>query len=87
MKEEQEFLKSQGWNEKDQGSFDFKGLCCLLRKFKESRVNTFDSLSDMGIKYMAEEHHPHMILIITSTNAQIFEGVKSTGEVLKYIKD
>ncbi|WP_234111393.1 hypothetical protein [Chryseobacterium sp. R2A-55] len=50
-------------------------------------VNDFDDCAKVLIKYLAENHHPHMTVIVTSTNAHLFEGVTSTGEVLEYIKD
>lgn len=36
---------------------------------------------------LAENHHPHTTAIVTCTNAEILEGVKSTGETLDYVKD
>lgn len=39
------------------------------------------------MKYLAEQHHPHTTAIVTSTNGQVMEGLKGTGEILDYIKD
>jgi hypothetical protein len=39
------------------------------------------------IKYLAENHHPHTQVTVTSTGAEMFEGIASTGEMLDYIKD
>jgi hypothetical protein len=39
------------------------------------------------IKYLAENHHPHVTAIITSTSAQLLEGIKTIGEITDYLKD
>lgn len=39
------------------------------------------------IKYLSEHHHPHVTVIVTPTNAELMEGLKSTGPVLDFIKD
>lgn len=39
------------------------------------------------IKYLAENHHPHIKVIVHSTGAEMLEGVKTTGEILDYLRD
>jgi hypothetical protein len=39
------------------------------------------------IKYLCENHHPHVTVIVTPTNAELLEGLHSTGPVLDYIPD
>jgi hypothetical protein len=39
------------------------------------------------IKWMAENQHPHTKIIITSTGAELLEGVKVAGEITEYLKD
>lgn len=47
----------------------------------------FESLAKPLIKYLCENHHPHCTIIVTSTGAELLEGVKHTGEILDFIKD
>ena len=47
----------------------------------------FEKVIKPVIKYLAENHHPHVTVIVTSTNAELLEGVESTGEVLEYLVD
>jgi broad specificity phosphatase PhoE len=40
-----------------------------------------------AMEYLAVHHHPHTTAIVTSTNGQLMEGVKGTGEIMDYIQD
>lgn len=59
----------------------------FLESFKTEDKITFEQVSDMCIRYLNENHHPHHTIIITHTGAELLEGVKSTGDILKYLKD
>ena len=48
---------------------------------------TFESISRRAISYMNKSHHPHSVLIVNSINAQVYEGVKSSGELFDYLND
>lgn len=39
------------------------------------------------IKWICENMHPHVSVIVTPTGAELLEGVKCTGEIHDYIKD
>ena len=39
------------------------------------------------MKYLSEKHHPHTTVIVTNTNAQLLEGVTTTGEITEFLKD
>lgn len=39
------------------------------------------------IKWLAENHHPHTTIILTSTGAELVEGLENTGQILDYIPD
>lgn len=56
-------------------------------EYLKSSPLTFEEISRVMIKYLADNHHPHHTVIITSTNAELLEGQKSTGEILDYIVD
>ena len=47
----------------------------------------FEEIARIMMKYLCENHHPHVSVIITSTHAELLEGIKSTGEVLDYVLD
>jgi hypothetical protein len=56
----------------------------LLEKTAE-----FDEIARVVMKHLAnpEKYHPHHLVVIDSTNAQLLEGKQSTGKVLDYITD
>lgn len=37
--------------------------------------------------YLATKFHPHITCIVTSTNAEVMEGIMSTGEISEYLID
>lgn len=39
------------------------------------------------LEYLATNHHPHVTAIVTSTDAELLEGLKSTGKIMDYIQD
>lgn len=56
----------------------------LSEKHKQERQDEFESIVRPVIKWLAENQHPHTSLIITSTHAELVEGVRaiSTSEYL-----
>ena len=47
----------------------------------------FDGVSRLMIKWLNENCHPHVTVIITPTNAELLEGECSTGTIMDYVKD
>ena len=47
----------------------------------------FEEIARIMMRYLCEKYHPHISVIITPTNAELLEGLKSTGEILDYVKD
>lgn len=39
------------------------------------------------IKWLSENSHPHVKVIVTRTGAELLEGIQSTGEILEFLKD
>ena len=39
------------------------------------------------IKYLNDNHHPHVTAIITSTSAELLEGMMSNPAIHDYVKD
>lgn len=58
-----------------------------MENLTEQSTDTFMEAALPLIKYLCENHHPHVSVIVTPTGAQLLEGLKSTGEILDYIKD
>ncbi|MNK30179.1 hypothetical protein D3C87_485920 [compost metagenome] len=93
MERHEEYLFNLGLDGKELHKHPKSGsdytLESLLIKFKKYLENNedFESISESVLKYMSKEHHPHCTLIATSTNVQVLEGFKSTGEVYYFIKD
>lgn len=48
---------------------------------------SFEHAARPLIEWLNENGHPHNTIIVTTTSAELLEGVKSTGEVLDYLKD
>ena len=53
----------------------------------EQQRKEFEALARPLIKFLCENCHPHVTAIITPTNAELLEGVCSTGEIMDYVRD
>lgn len=86
--EAKEFIKNvRKWDENETGHFDFNGVVSLLEDFKNEISKDFESSSRTVIKYLCENHHPHVTVVITQTNAELLEGKISTGQIMDYVRD
>jgi len=49
----------------------------------------FEEIARIMMKHLAnpEKYHPHHRVIIDSTNAELLEGKKSTGQIMDYIPE
>jgi len=54
---------------------------------RKQKVIEFESLARPLIRYLCENHHPHVTIIITPTDAQLLYGHISTGQINDYILD
>ncbi|MFS7186037.1 hypothetical protein AB6848_11250 [Serratia proteamaculans] len=45
----------------------------------EEKDNEFERLIRPVIKYLAENHHPHTHIVVTSTHAELSEGVQAVA--------
>jgi 7-cyano-7-deazaguanine synthase in queuosine biosynthesis len=48
---------------------------------------TFEEVAREMMRLLAEQYHPHVTSIITSTQAELVEGLKATGQITEYLKD
>jgi hypothetical protein len=63
-----------------------------LMEFYAEHVNTptphdFKSASMPLIKWLNENHHPHVSVIVTPTSAELCEGLQYTGPIFDFVKD
>lgn len=54
---------------------------------EQGNEKLFEELARPLIKYLCENYHPHVTIIITPTSAELLEGLKSIGNVDDYIRD
>lgn len=59
----------------------------MLVHGKELNKNKFEELTRPVIKYLCENYHPHVTVIITPTSAELLGGLKTIGRIEDYIRD
>lgn len=47
----------------------------------------FERVTRPVIKFINDNCHPDVSVIVTPINAELLEGICSTGEILDYLKD
>lgn len=47
----------------------------------------FEEAARPLIKWLCDNWHPHVKVIVTPVNAVLVEGIESTGEIMDYVKD
>lgn len=55
--------------------------------FTKEQIDEFEELTRPVIKFLNENCHPHVSVIVTPTTAELMEGVCHTGEIMDYVKD
>jgi len=69
----------------------YQNIFRLMEGFAHQRkitpVTQFEDVVRPMIKYLCENHHPHVTVIVTPTNAELLEGKQSTGEIMDYVVD
>lgn len=64
----------------------YRGIAQLAPKGKQ-KVTEFELLVRPLMRYLCENHHPHVTVIITPTDAQLLYGQMSTGQINDYVLD
>lgn len=54
---------------------------------EELNESKFEELARPMLKYLCENYHPHVTVVITPTSAELLEGLKTIGNVDDYIRD
>lgn len=58
----------------------------MLNLSKTNRAE-FEIISRTMMRFLNENCHPHVSVIITPTDAELLEGVCATGRILDHVKD
>ena len=68
---------------------DFKdGIDYAISSIEQIRLQSeFEEVARELMKFMAERKHPHCSVILTSTDAELVEGLESLHRVFDYIAD
>lgn len=53
----------------------------------KDKVKEFEQLARPMMQYLCENHHPHVTVVVTPTNAELLEGKMSTGQIMDYVRD
>lgn len=53
----------------------------------EEQQAKFDAIARQMLKFLCDNCHPHVSVIITPTTAELLEGACSIGEVFDYVRD
>jgi hypothetical protein len=59
----------------------------MKKVLKKDKVKEFEYLSRQIMKFLCENYHPHVTVIITPTNAELLEGKIITSEITDYVID
>ena len=60
-----------------------------MSKIEENKkeIKEFENLCRPLIKWLNDNYHPHVTILITPINAELLEGIQSTGIIHDYIRD
>lgn len=67
--------------------YTIEEFCNTMLKSLRKDEDAFRKACLPLIKYICENHHPHVKVIVTPIGAELVEGLKSTGEIMDYVKD
>ena len=65
----------------DDGKKNRTGVC------RGTESQELEEVSRPVIKWLNETCHPHKMVVITSTRAELFEGVCNTRQIMDYVGD
>ena len=55
--------------------------------FTKEQQAEFEALTRPLLKFLNDNCHPHVSVVVTTTTAELLEGVCSIGEVFDYVRD
>jgi predicted ATP-binding protein involved in virulence len=54
---------------------------------KPEELKELEDASCPLIKYLSENHHPHVTAIVTSTSVELLEGLSGISDICDYLVD
>jgi len=54
---------------------------------EQIKANEFKEVCKPLIKYLCDNYHPHVTIIVTPTGAELMEGLVGTGLITEFVKD
>lgn len=52
-----------------------------LKDYESGGIDVFELHSRILSKYLLDKYHPHAVILVTTTGAQLFEGLKSVSDL------
>lgn len=56
-------------------------------ELEKKKLNELQNAAEPLIKYLCENHNPHVTAIVTSTSVELVEGLMNIPNIYKYVKD
>lgn len=56
-------------------------------KDKKRELERLKEAAEPLIKYLCENHHPHITAIVTPTSVEVLEGIRTVSGIDKYVVD
>jgi len=64
------------------------GIDCAISSIEGIRLqSSFEEVARELMKHLAERHHPHCTVILTSTSAELVEGIQAVNGIYDYVPD
>lgn len=64
------------------------GIDAAISSIEQIRLQSeFEEVARELMKFLAERHHPHCSVILTSTDAELVEGLQAIHKVFDYVPD
>lgn len=54
---------------------------------QKAKQQEFTELARPLMKWLCDNYHPHVIVTVTPTSAELSEGIMHTGQILDYVHD
>jgi hypothetical protein len=54
---------------------------------RKQKLEELKKAAEPLIKYLCENHHPHMTCIVTCTSVELLEGQMNIPKILDFVKD
>jgi hypothetical protein len=66
---------------------EYNNSIMQFEDIEKTKTDSFENVVRPVLRYLCENHHPHVTVIITPTTAELVEGIKTIGQVLDYVQD